>query len=223
MRSFAVADGRSAKARKIEAVLEADTGRAVARLRILDVGTGSGHIAAHFARSNDVVAADVECQLSVPGAEFQFVRIDGDRLPFPDASFDVVILNQVLTYVPDQELELAEVRRILRPSGRCYVSLPNRLFPRDPHTGWPLLHYLPEPLYAAALRRITGANEIVRMHTPAGMSRLFASSGFNASDYTVAVLSNPDKFRDGKGPRLPSWRWLGFASPTNIFVLHARA
>lgn len=219
MRSFAVVDGRDEKARKIEAVLAATLGKPVSDMSILDVGAGSGHIASHFARRNAVVAADVEFQLVSPATDFLFAPIHGPSLPFADRSFDIVILNQVLTYVPDQEFELTEVRRVLRPGGVCYISLPNRLFPRDPHSGLPFLHYLPARLYARALHRLSGANESVRMHSPAGMARLFASVGFDSQDYTVEVLSDPERYRQGKGPRLPAWKWLATVSPTNIFVL----
>lgn len=219
MRSFAVAEGRDAKALQIEAVLEAASGRPVTGLSILDLGAGSGHIAAHFARNNTVVAADVEHQLTVPASGLRFELLRGSRLPFANDSFDVVVLNQVLTYVPDQELELAEILRVLNPTGMCYVSLPNRLYPIDPHSRLPFLHYLPSGLYAMALRRISGADELVRMHTPSGMRRLFASAGFATREYTVDVLSNPSRFRAGASPRLPPWRWLSRVSPTNIFIL----
>ena len=42
----------------------------------------------------------------------------GEKLPFPDASFDTVITTHVLCSVSDQARVLAEVRRVLRPGGR---------------------------------------------------------------------------------------------------------
>lgn len=42
----------------------------------------------------------------------------GEKLPFPDASFDTVITTHVLCSVSDQSRVLAEVRRVLRPGGR---------------------------------------------------------------------------------------------------------
>jgi ubiquinone/menaquinone biosynthesis C-methylase UbiE len=41
-----------------------------------------------------------------------------ERLPFPDASFDTVVLTFVLCSVPEQDAALAEIARVLKPSGR---------------------------------------------------------------------------------------------------------
>lgn len=46
--------------------------------------------------------------------------VDGsiDDLPFPDATFDTAVVTYVLCSVPDQEEALAEIARVLKPSGR---------------------------------------------------------------------------------------------------------
>jgi ubiquinone/menaquinone biosynthesis C-methylase UbiE len=41
-----------------------------------------------------------------------------EALPFPDGSFDVVVSNGVLNLVPDKDLALREIARVLRPGGR---------------------------------------------------------------------------------------------------------
>lgn len=47
-------------------------------------------------------------------------------IPFPDASFDVVIVSEVLEHLSDEDLHdtLAEARRVLRPGGRCIGTVP---------------------------------------------------------------------------------------------------
>jgi arsenite methyltransferase len=53
------------------------------------------------------------------GAEnVQFVEADAERLPFPDASFDVVISNGVIDLIPEKDAVFAELFRVLRPGGR---------------------------------------------------------------------------------------------------------
>ena len=222
VRSFAVSNGRNIKAEKIEAVLCAALGvKLLSGLSILDVGAGSGHIAAHFISGNTVTIADVENQVCVVEPSLKFALIKGRTLPFDDASFDVVILNHVLTYIPDQVAELMEIRRILHPSGVCYIALPNRLFPRDPHSGLPFVHYLPRVFYQKILSWLTGANEDVRMHTPKGMTELFRNAGLGWKEYTAEILHDPVRFHSGLSLRLPAWRWLSIVSPTNVYVLSA--
>lgn len=220
MRSFAVAEGREAKARLIEDVLCASLGaQHISGRTILDIGTGSGHIAKHFAASNSVTAADVENQIIGSHHNFEFVQIDSPHLPFPDALFDIVILNHVLTYIPNQLHELVEVRRVLKPEGICYISMPNRLFPIEPHSRAPLIHYLPQRIYSKIINVFTCNNEFVRMYTYPGMLKLFRSAGFIAHDFTVPIAHDPDRFRSGTGLKFPRWKWLTLLSPTNIFVL----
>jgi ubiquinone/menaquinone biosynthesis C-methylase UbiE len=48
----------------------------------------------------------------------------GDALPFADASFDVVALFDVIEHIPDERKTLAEVRRVLRPGGTAFFSVP---------------------------------------------------------------------------------------------------
>src|SRR5262245_39509850 len=49
----------------------------------------------------------------------QVVRVDGDaqRLPFYDATFDVVVSTYALCTIPDAQAALAEARRVLHPRG----------------------------------------------------------------------------------------------------------
>jgi SAM-dependent methyltransferase len=61
--------------------------------------------------------------------ELELVHVAGTReLPFETASFDTVTLLDVLEHLPlsDQRALLAEVRRVLRPSGRFIVTVPRR-------------------------------------------------------------------------------------------------
>ncbi|GMV31407.1 MAG: hypothetical protein AMXMBFR59_35320 [Rhodanobacteraceae bacterium] len=48
----------------------------------------------------------------------------GEQLPFRDASFDVVICTQVLNYVSSPRQVIAEIRRVLKPDGTLYLTVP---------------------------------------------------------------------------------------------------
>jgi ubiquinone/menaquinone biosynthesis C-methylase UbiE len=52
----------------------------------------------------------------------ELVEADAEHLPFPDASFDVVISNGVIDLVPDKEAVFAEIFRVLRPGGRIQIA-----------------------------------------------------------------------------------------------------
>lgn len=47
---------------------------------------------------------------------------DATRLPVDDAAVDVVISNGVLNLVPEKELALAEIMRVLKPGGRLQIA-----------------------------------------------------------------------------------------------------
>jgi SAM-dependent methyltransferase len=51
-------------------------------------------------------------------------RIDLTNLPYPDASFDVVLANHVLEHVADNARALAEIHRVLRPGGWAMLQVP---------------------------------------------------------------------------------------------------
>jgi ubiquinone/menaquinone biosynthesis C-methylase UbiE len=52
----------------------------------------------------------------------EFLEGEAERLPFPDASFDVVISNGVIDLIPDKDAVFAELYRVLEPGGRIQVA-----------------------------------------------------------------------------------------------------
>src|SRR5262245_9287589 len=75
------------------------------------------------------------------------VHQDADRLPFPDSTFDFVVLWQVLEHVFGESARrrlIAEITRVLRSGGHVLVETPNAWFPVDYHDNKvPFAHYLP--------------------------------------------------------------------------------
>jgi len=94
---------------------------------VLELGAGSGWQARRIAAWGcDVTAVDVPGSDAPATAQHWPVReYDGARLPFPDASFDLVYSSAVLEHVRDLPLSLAEIRRVLRPGGRAVHLLPS--------------------------------------------------------------------------------------------------
>jgi SAM-dependent methyltransferase len=58
-------------------------------------------------------------------ADVQVKQFDGQKLPFPDASFDVVILYEALYYIRSPDSFFRESRRVLRPGGTLLISSVN--------------------------------------------------------------------------------------------------
>ncbi len=91
--------------------------------RVMDLGCGAGDSVDLF-RSLDPevrwVGVDIESSPEVSGrtrADADLVTFDGLRLPFEDASFDLVYCKQVLEHVEQPHSLLREVARVLRPGG----------------------------------------------------------------------------------------------------------
>jgi len=55
-------------------------------------------------------------------ATVQFVESEAEQLPFPDASFDVVISNGVIDLIPDKNAVFAEIFRVLTSGGRIQIA-----------------------------------------------------------------------------------------------------
>lgn len=98
---------------------------------LLDIGTGTGRIAELFAeKAERVVALDKNLEMlrvaraklqHLPTSLVELVQGDFADLPFADASFDTVILHQVLHFAPDPAPALAEAARVLRGGGRIAI------------------------------------------------------------------------------------------------------
>lgn len=103
--------------------------------RLLEVGCGMGTDLLQFARGGakvtgvDLTPRSIEISrqhLSVYGEVGDFANADCERLPFADASFDVVYSNGVLHHTPDTATAVREIHRVLRHGGRARVMLYHR-------------------------------------------------------------------------------------------------
>ena len=103
--------------------------------RVLDLGSGSGTDAfcagASVGETGRVVGVDfTDAQVATATTvgerhgirNVAFVEASIDRLPFEDASFDVVISNGVINLSPVKHRVFAEAARVLRPGGRLAVA-----------------------------------------------------------------------------------------------------
>jgi SAM-dependent methyltransferase len=93
--------------------------------RMLDVGCGSAWLADHFA---DYTGVDGSPEaVAAAGARGRRVLLAtvNQPLPFEDASFDGVVVKDLLEHVEDPVLVVREVRRVIVPGGRVFASSPD--------------------------------------------------------------------------------------------------
>ena len=102
--------------------------------RVLDVACGTGTIARLAAErvgqggrvsGVDVNAAMLHVARSLPSATpIKWYESAAESVPLPDESFDVVFCGLGLQFFTDKGAALREIRRVLKPGGRVYISTP---------------------------------------------------------------------------------------------------
>lgn len=95
---------------------------------VLDLGCRDGTLTRHLLDSNRVVGADIDADaLEVArrdyGMEVYCLNLNA-ALPFPPASFDVVVLAETLEHLPYPRITLAEIHKILRAGGQFIGNVP---------------------------------------------------------------------------------------------------
>jgi len=98
------------------------------KLRVLDVATGPGYVAAAAAqRGASAIGMDFAIAMAAMAArqypEVKFSVGDAEQLPFADQSFDSVVTNFGLLHLARPEQALAEAHRVLRPGGRVAFTV----------------------------------------------------------------------------------------------------
>ena len=95
--------------------------------KILDSGCGSMPYKNIILSNNDKVTnyigLDIESGLNYENVNADFLW-DGSIMPFEDSSFDVVISTEVMEHVPDPDSYLMEVKRVLKPGGMFFFTVP---------------------------------------------------------------------------------------------------
>ncbi len=99
--------------------------------KILEVGTGGGHLA-HYLQTKgyDVLATDASqialdvARLNYPDLKLRLV--DAEDMLLEDDSFDVVIAIELLEHLPRLREHIREVGRVLKTDGTYIIKTPNK-------------------------------------------------------------------------------------------------
>lgn len=144
-----------------------------AKGRVLDIGCADGW-AQSVLKDCEYIGLDYPTTATALYGTQPDVFADGAQLPFPENTFDTVLLLEVLEHVADAERVLAEIARVLKPDATLLISMPF-LYPLhdEPHD----YRRYTEPGMTAALKR-------------AGLSPLSMSprnSGFEVAALLAAI------------------------------------
>jgi SAM-dependent methyltransferase len=164
--------------------------------RVLEVGSGPGHLSIRMARQLglDVTGLDLDpAMIEVARANAEraagqdrqpsFVLGDVAALPFPDASFDLVVSTLSMHHWSDPRAGLSEIGRVLRPGGRVLVwDLRPGLVPLHRHVPDPVEHANEGPLRVVSATpwrwpwrfAFTQRIELIRPDVSTGSDRAFA-------------------------------------------------
>jgi len=154
--------------------------------RVLDVACGTGvvsQLAADRVGPSGVVAGlDVNpgmlavARASTPsGISIDWYEASAEAMPLPDGSFDVVLCQMGLQFMPNKPAALREMRRVLNRGGRVYVNLPG---PKPSLFG----------IMTEALARHIGPQAaafgdlVFSLHDVADMTKLLRDAGFREVD-----------------------------------------
>ena len=143
------------------------------KAKVLDIGCGFGQPTEQAAQFFDVSACDIannnykefyEMLLKMRGIDFKW--IDGDKLPYPDASFDGLLLYAVIEHVKDKESLLRECARVLKPNGKIFIfrAVNKRAFAEH---------------FARMLNLASHGDEVV---TESQLRHVFTNSGFRIDE-----------------------------------------
>jgi demethylmenaquinone methyltransferase/2-methoxy-6-polyprenyl-1,4-benzoquinol methylase len=170
--------------------------------RVLDLAGGTGDIAAllheRVGEGGSVVLGDINAEMLCVGRDrltdrglvrgLEYVQLNAEALPFPDASFDLVTIAFGLRNVTEKARALAEMHRVLAIGGRALVLEFSQVQPEwfRPVYDFHSFKVLPRlgQLFANDAGSYQYLAESIRKHPPQDeLKAMMAAAGFERCDY----------------------------------------
>lgn len=167
--------------------------------RILDIAGGTGDISSLLAKdagpSGEVWLTDINGSMLKLGRDRLLdegrltgcAQCDAEKLPFPDAHFDLVTVAFGLRNMTHKDIALAEMRRVIKPGGRLFVlefsKVAKPLVPFYDFYSFKLLPFMGEKVAgdAASYQYLA---ESIRMHPDQEVLKMMMEgAGFSRVDY----------------------------------------
>jgi ubiquinone/menaquinone biosynthesis C-methylase UbiE len=188
--------------------------------RALEIGAGTGYFTLNLLRAGvieEATCSDISpgmlatLQLNAQrlGLDVKTVRVDAERLPFRDQSFDLVLGHAVLHHIPNLELAFAEFERVLAPGGTV-------LFAGEPSRHGDRLAGVPKRLASSAAplwRRAIGARLAGGSETDAALESVVDVHAFSPTELSRAALACGLRDVRVTGEELLA-NWFGWANRT---------
>jgi ubiquinone/menaquinone biosynthesis C-methylase UbiE len=189
---------------------------------VLDVGCGDAGALIAFAEQG-AKCAGIECfdaslergklRAADHGVEVDLRKGVAESIPYPDATFDLVMLDNVLEHVTDRPLTLREVKRVLKPGGLLYMVTPKPFsiysLWNDPHYDLAGLVLMPRSMQIWYFEKIRGGGkgtyDVGVIPTRRKIRRLLDEAGFKITvpprelwiNYLRDRVSRPEEVRAG--------------------------
>ena len=164
--------------------------------RVLDAGCGGGDYLDRLTAAGFNAVGVEYLPDKVAGTHAaRIVRGSIESLPFPQGTFDAVLLNEVLEHVPDDRRGLGEIARVLAPGALLICFSPNRLFPFETHgvmrrpMGPPALVMVPGIPYVPQCVGSRLWRYWARNYWPWELRRLIRRAGFRIRDTSYLWLT----------------------------------
>ncbi len=165
--------------------------------KIIDIGCSEGTLTMELAKSNEVVGVDL-CTNALRIAKSKGLTVkEGNayELPFPDNSFDIAHMSEVIEHILEPLRAMSEVKRVLKSGGVFVMTTPNCTSFRDK-----LL------VLAGHMQAYSQHSEHVRLYNKRLLEKLVKDSGFKLLGTYGSGFSFPLPF--GLSPVTTLFDWL---------------
>jgi len=197
---------RDGQQRRLEMILRAAGERINGR--VLENGCGVGMYVEHLTPYGGIVIGleyNFERAAEAHTRSERILNAAGEGLPFPDATFDLMLSHEVIEHVQDDRQAVVEMVRTLKPGGRLALFCPNRGYPFETHgIYWrgkyhfgniPLVNYLPRKWrdHLAPHVRVYSKRDLEKLFAGLPICVLECSVIFGAYDNIISRFGMPGK------------------------------
>jgi len=171
---------------------------------LLDIGCGLGQLEKIFYQKGSwPVGIDINYEYlkeaKKNASNCNFVLCDGIKMPFKEEAFDTIICNDVFEHISytNANAVIPEAKRVLKNSGKFYVSVMNRWEIFEPHWLIPFFTWLPRSLWDSFFplwMKLFGKSKLIKPgfrysqnyfpYTKTMVQKLFRKFGFDYIDVT---------------------------------------
>ncbi len=147
---------------------------------VLEMGCGTGNLCRAVSQmGSDVIGTDISSKAieyaKTKHPQIEFKVQPAEKTDFQDASFDIVMTFDVIEHLPDIDIHLKEVHRLLKPNGRYLIQTPNK--------------YCNAVYETIKARSFSWKKSHCSLQTPAKLKKNLNKNGFNVSFIKINTIN----------------------------------